>query len=203
MIIDNFPADHHEPCKAPIHPHLPELGERHFSLTSELWIESEDFAEVPPKGFFRLFPGGRVRLRYGFVIECTGMDKDAEGKVIAVRANYFADSKSGTPDANNYKVKGNIHWVSVATGIAAEVRMFDRLFTDAHPDAGGKDYRDALNPNAKKTVQAIIDPELGNAQPGEHFQFERHGYFVADLKDHRAGKPVFNMAVSLKDSWAK
>jgi glutaminyl-tRNA synthetase len=203
LIIDNFPADHSEPCIAPIHPHQPELGQRHFTLTKELWIEHEDFEETPPKGFFRLYPGNRVRLRYGYVIECTSVDKDAEGKVVAVHANYFADSKSGTADANNYKVKGNIHWVSVATGIAVEVRIFDRLFTDAHPDAGGKDYLQALNPNAKKIVTAIVEPQLSSARSGEHFQFERHGYFVADLKDHSAAKPVFNMAVSLKDSWGK
>jgi glutaminyl-tRNA synthetase len=203
LIIDNFPANHSEPCKAPIHPHLPELGERHFSLTHELWIEREDFQEIPAKGFFRLFPGNRVRLRYGYVIECIGCDKDVQGNVVAVHATYFPDSKSGTPDANNYKVKGNVHWVSVASGVAAEVRIFDRLFTDAHPDAGGKDYREALNPAAKKTVAAFIEPSLSSAKPGEHFQFERHGYFVADLKDHSAARPVFNMAVSLKDSSGK
>jgi glutaminyl-tRNA synthetase len=203
LIIDNFPADHSEPCIAPIHPHRPELGQRHFSLTKELWIEHEDFEETPPKGFFRLYPGNRVRLRYGYVIECTGFDRDAGGNVVAVRANYFADSKSGTADANNYKVKGNIHWVSVDTGVAAEVRVFDRLFTDPHPDAGGKDFLLALNPNAKKTVAAIVEPQLRDAKRGEHFQFERHGYFVADLKDHSGAKPVFNMAVSLKDSWGK
>jgi glutaminyl-tRNA synthetase len=203
LILDNFPDDHAEPCKAPIHPHLPDLGERHFSLTKELWIERDDFQEVAPKGFFRLFPGNRVRLRYGFVIECTGCDKDEHGNVIAVHANYFADSKSGTPDSNNYKVKGNIHWVSVATGVRAEVRVFDKLFTEPHPDAGGRDYKEVLNKNAKKILTIVVEPSLANATQGQHFQFERHGYFVADNKDHRADKPVFNMAVSLKDSWAK
>jgi glutaminyl-tRNA synthetase len=203
LILDNFPDDHAEPCKAPIHPHIPELGDRQFSLTKELWIEKEDFEQTPPKGFFRLFPGNRVRLRYGYVIECTGFDQDALGNVTAVHANYFADSKSGTPDSNNYKVKGNIHWVSVKTGVPAEVRVFDKLFTEPHPDAGGRDYKEVLNKNAKTVLASMVEPSLANAGAGSHFQFERHGYFVTDLKDHRPAKPVFNMAVSLKDTWAK
>jgi glutaminyl-tRNA synthetase len=203
LILDNFPEDHSEPCKAPVHPHLPELGDRQFSLTKELWIEKEDFEETPPKGFFRLFLGSRVRLRYGYVIECTGFDKDAQGNVVAVHANYFADSKSGTPDSNNYKVKGNIHWVSVKTSVQAEVRVFDKLFTEPHPDAGGRDYKEVLNKNAKTVLNAFVEPSLASTAAGNHFQFERHGYFVTDLKDHTSSKPVFNMAVSLKDSWAK
>jgi glutaminyl-tRNA synthetase len=203
LILDNFPEDHSEPCKAPVHPHLPELGDRQFSLTKELWIEKEDFEQTPPKGFFRLFLGNRVRLRYGYVIECTGFDKDAQGNVTAVHANYFADSKSGTPDSNNYKVKGNIHWVSVITGVQAEVRVFDKLFTEPHPDAGGRDYKEVFNKNAKTVLTAFVEPGLANTIAGSHFQFERHGYFVTDLKDHAPGKPVFNMAVSLKDNWVK
>jgi glutaminyl-tRNA synthetase len=203
LILDNFPEDHSEPCKAPIHPHLPELGDRQFSLTKELWIEKEDFEELPPKGFFRLFPGNRVRLRYGYVVECTGFDRDPQGNIVAVHANYFADSKSGTSDSNNYKVKGNIHWVSVKTGVQAEVRVFGKLFTEPHPDAGGRDYKEVLNKNAKTVVTAFVEKNLANAPAGSHFQFERHGYFVTDLKDHTSSKPVFNMAVSLKDSWVK
>ena len=203
LIIDNFPDNHEEQCKAPVHPHMPELGDRHFVLTKELWIERDDFSELPPKGYFRLFVGNKVRLRYGYVIECTSCDKDATGRVIAVHCNYFVDSKSGTPDSNNYKVKGNIHWLSATTGIAAEVRIFDRLFTEAQPDIGGKDYLQTLNAKAKKIARAIIEPSLSKASTGEHFQFERHGYFVADMKDHSLQTPVFNMAVSLKDTWVK
>jgi glutaminyl-tRNA synthetase len=123
--------------------------------------------------------------------------------VVAVHANYFKDSKSGTPDSNNYKVKGNIHWVSALTAVPAEVRVFDKLFTDPHPDAGGRDYKEFFNENAKTVLTAFVEPALANAEAGRHFQFERHGYFVTDLRDHAPNKPVFNMAVSLKDSWAK
>jgi glutaminyl-tRNA synthetase len=157
--------------------------------------------EVPSKGYFRLFPGNKVRLRYGFVIECTGCDKDANGNVIAVHCNYFADSKSGTEGSANYKVKGNIHWVSAAHAIEAEVRLYDRLFTDAHPDAGGKDFKQALNADSKTVVTAYLESGAELAKPDEKFQFERHGYFVADRVDSTAGKPVFNRITTLKDSW--
>jgi glutaminyl-tRNA synthetase len=203
LIIDNFDATHAEPCKAPVHPARPEFGERHFSLTKELWIEREDFEETPPKGFFRLYPGNRVRLRYGYVIECTSCEKDSDGQITAVHATYFADSKSGTPDANNYKVKGNIHWLSAVNSKSAEVRIFDRLFLEEQPDLGGRDFRLAINPNAKKVVHAFVENSAVELKPGQQLQFERHGYFVSDSKDHSAEKPVFNMSVSLKDSWAK
>ena len=201
LIIDNFSETASEDCTAPVHPHHPERGNRHFKLSRELWIEAEDFMEVPSKGYFRLFPGNKVRLRYGFVIECTGFDKDANGNVIAVHCNYFADSKSGTEGSANYKVKGNIHWVSAAHAIEAEVRLYDRLFTDDHPDAGGKDFKQALNADSKTVVTAYCESGAELAQPDEKFQFERHGYFVADRVDSKAGKPVFNRITTLKDSW--
>ena len=201
LIIDNFSETASEDCTAPVHPHHPERGNRHFKLSRELWIEAEDFMEVPSKGYFRLFPGNKVRLRYGFVIECTGCDKDASGNVIAVHCNYFADSKSGTEGSANYKVKGNIHWVSAAHAIEAEVRLYDRLFTDAHPDAGGKDFKQVLNADSKTVVTAYLESGAELAHPDEKFQFERHGYFVADRVDSSAGKPVFNRITTLKDSW--
>ena len=201
LIIDNFSDTASEDCTAPVHPHHPERGNRHFKLSRELWIEAEDFMEVPSKGYFRLFPGNKVRLRYGFVIECTGCDKDANGNVIAVHCNYFADSKSGTEGSANYKVKGNIHWVSAAHAIEAEVRLYDRLFIDAHPDAGGKDFKQALNADSKTVVTAYLESGAELAKPDEKFQFERHGYFVADRVDSTAGKPVFNRITTLKDSW--
>ena len=201
LIIDNFSETASEDCTAPVHPHHPERGNRHFKLSRELWIEAEDFMEAPSKGYFRLFPGNKVRLRYGFVIECTGCDKDANGNVIAVHCNYFADSKSGTEGSANYKVKGNIHWVSAAHAIEAEVRLYDRLFTDAHPDAGGKDFKQALNADSKTVVTAYLESGAELAKPDEKFQFERHGYFVADRVDSTAGKPVFNRITTLKDSW--
>jgi glutaminyl-tRNA synthetase len=214
LIIDNYPEGLSEECTSPVHPHHPEMGVRSFPITRELWIEEEDFMEVPSKGYFRYYPpigdapGSRVRLRHGYVTECTGYDKDADGKVVAVHVKYFPDSKSGTPGSDTYKVKGNIHWVSAATALQAEVRLYDRLFTDAQPDAGGKDFISLLNPNAKEVVSAWLEPGMSAAQPGmsaaqpdQRFQFERHGYFVADRVDSTPDKPVFNRIVTLKDSW--
>ena len=203
LVIDNYPEEQTEDCSAPVHPHHPERGHRHFPISRELWIEQEDFMEVPEKGYFRLFPGNKVRLRYGYVVECTGCEKDASGKVIAVHCNYYPDSKSGTDGASTYKVKGNIHWVSAAQAVAAEVRLYDRLFTDPHPDAGGKDFKQALNPNAKSVISAYLEAGADKANADDRFQFERHGYFVADRVDSRPGKPVFNRIVTLKDSWGK
>jgi len=203
LIIDNFPAGETIDCSSPVHPHFPERGLRNFPISNTLWIEADDFMEVPTKGYFRLYPGNKVRLRYGYVVECTGCDKDADGKVIAVHCNYFADSKSGTEGSANYKVKGNIHWVSAAHALEAEVRLYDRLFTDPNPDSGGKDFKLSLNPNAKQVVTAYLEPGMQAAQAEERYQFERHGYFVADRVDSKPGKPVFNRIVTLKDSWAK
>lgn len=197
-------AGHLEPCTLPALPHPPEgtaSPTRHFSIGKEVWIEREDFAEVPPKGYKRLFPGNKVRLKGGYVIECTGCTKDENGHITEVLANVVPDTKSGTPGADSVKVKAAITWVGVSDGVQAEVRMYDRLFADAQPDAGGKDFLQALNPNSLKVVTAIIEPSLANAQPDAKFQFERHGYFVADRIDHAPGKPVFNRAVGLKDSW--
>jgi glutaminyl-tRNA synthetase len=209
LIIDNFPEGLSVECSSPVHPHFPERGVRTFPITRQLWIEQDDFMEVPVKGYFRFFPpngdapGSRVRLRHGYVAECTGFDKDADGKVSAVHVHYFEDSKSGTEGSNAYKVKGNIHWVSAATALEAEVRLYDRLFTEAQPDAGGKDFIAALNPNALEVVTAYLEPGMSEAQPDQRFQFERHGYFVADRVDSVAGKPVFNRVTTLKDSWVK
>jgi glutaminyl-tRNA synthetase len=196
-------AAHREPCHAPVHPQHPELGTRDLRLGPELWIERDDFAEAPAKGFFRLYPGNRVRLKYGYVIECSGCEKDAAGQVTAVLASVVPDTKSGTPGADAIKVKGTITWVGADDCAPAEVRLYDRLFSEAQPDAGGKDFKAALNPASKKVVSGYIEPSLANAQPDDKFQFERHGYFVADRVDHRADKPVINRIASLKDSWAK
>ena len=208
LIIDNFNAEL-EWCSAPKHPHHEDWGRRDFALTKELWIESDDFMPDPPKGFFRLFPpkdgqpGSRVRLRYGFVVECTGYDIDENGNTIAVRVNYFPDSKSGTPGSADYKLKGNIHWVSVPHAVSAELRIYDRLFTDPHPASGDKDFLTLLNSESKKVLHAFVEPSLAKAMPEQRFQFERHGYFVADRIDYSENKPVFNFAVGLKDQWKK
>lgn len=200
-------AAHLEPCTQPALPHPPEGTEspvRHFTLGKEVWIEREDFEEVPPKGYKRLFPGNKVRLKGGYVIECTGCTRDADGKVTEVLATVFPDTKSGTPGADTVKAKAAITWVGAANAVQAEVRLYDRLFMDAHPDAGGKDFLAALNPNSLKVVTAYVEPSLANALPDQKFQFERFGYFVADRADHVAGvKPVFNRVTGLKDSWGK
>ena len=204
---ETFEAGHLEPCQLPALPNVPEGMEppapRHFTMGKEVWIEREDYEETPPKGYKRLFPGNKVRLKGGFVIECTGATKDANGHITEVLATVIPGTKSGTPGADSVKAKAAITWVGVADGIEAEVRMYDRLFLDAHPDAGGKDFIESLNPDSLKVVTAIVEPSLANAKTDDKFQFERHGYFAADCKDHQAGKPVFNLAVGLKDSWGK
>lgn len=213
LVIDNYPEDQAEECFAPNHPQRPELGKRAVPLTRELWIEREDFMENPPKGYFRLFPGNSVRLRYGYVVKCTGCDKDAQGNVTAVHCEYDPDTKSGTPGADKVKVKGNIHWVSARHAYTCEVRLYDRLFRTPHPgrpsplpQGEGRsegDWLADLNPDSKQTVTAQLEPALRNAQPEQRFQFERHGYFVSDRVDSRPGAPVFNRTVTLRDSWVK
>jgi glutaminyl-tRNA synthetase len=200
LVIENYPDEGEEACEAPNHPQRPEWGKRTVPFSRELWIEREDFSENPPKGYFRLFPGNRVRLRFGFVVECTGCDKDAEGRLTAVRCNYFPDSKSGTPGSDAYKVKGNIHWVSARHAYEAPVRLYDRLFKVPQPGSE-RDFIEDLNPDSMRLITAQLEPALLEAEPEARFQFERHGYFVADRVDSRPGAPVFNRAVSLKDSW--
>ncbi len=201
LVIDNFPVGRIEPCSAPVHPHDAARGRREFPLTRELWIERDDFAEAPPKGYFRLSPGAEVRLRYAYVVRCIGFDRDADGKVIAVHCEYLPETKSGTPGADSRKVKGNIHWVSADHALAAEVRLYDRLFSVPHPGAGDRDYKLDLNPSSKTVITAQCEPGLAGAVPEQRFQFERHGYFVADMHDSQPSRPVFNRAVTLKDSW--
>jgi glutaminyl-tRNA synthetase len=203
LVIDNYPAEHSEACFAPNHPQKPELGTRAMPFARELWIEREDFSETPPKGYFRLYPGNRVRLRYGYVVECTGCDKDASGRVVAVHCNYLPETKSGTPGADAVKVKGNIHWVSAAHACQAEVRLYDRLFKSPQPGAASGDFLDDLNPDSMRVIQAMLEPALRDAAAEAVYQFERHGYFVADRIDSRPGAPVFNRTVTLKDSWAR
>ena len=178
--------------------------DRVFKIGKDVWIEREDFEEVPPKGYKRLFPGNVVRLKGGYVIECTGCAKDANGQVTEVHAKVIAGTKSGTPGADSVKAKAAITWVGAADGVSAEVRLYDRLFTDPQPDAGGKNFLDALNPDSLKVVTAVVEPSLAAAKPDKKFQFERHGYFVADRADHGVGgKVVFNRVTGLKDSWGK
>jgi glutaminyl-tRNA synthetase len=203
-----FGTGHLEACTLPALPHppegQPEPAVRQFTIGKEVWIEREDFEEVPPKGYKRLSPGAVVRLKGGFVVECTGCSKDANGVVTEVHAKVFPETKSGTVGSDSVKAKGVITWVGVADGVKAEVRLYDRLFSDPQPDAGGKDFLEALNPHSLQVVQAYVEPSLLQAAPDQKFQFERLGYFVADRVDHLAGsKLVFNRAVGLKDSWGK
>jgi glutaminyl-tRNA synthetase len=199
-------AGHLEPCTQPALPHAEEGAEvptRHFKIGKEVWIERDDFAEVPPKGYKRLYPGNKVRLKGGYVIECTGCTKDAAGNITEVQANVIPDTKSGTPGSATVKASAAITWVGVNDGLEAQVRMYDRLFTDEQPDAGGKDFLAALNPDSLKVVTAYVEPSLAHVPASAHFQFERHGYFVTDRVDHAEGKLVFNKITGLKDTWAK
>jgi glutaminyl-tRNA synthetase len=206
-------------CSAPIHPHHPELGKRDFRMGKEVWIERSDYEETPPKGFFRLFPAhvnasgqsiaaSKVRLKYGHVIECVGAVKDADGRITEVQAKLIPDTKSGTPGSDSVKVKGVITWVGVNDAVPAEVRLYERLFREAQPEGGGVDFLTNLNADSLKVMTAYVEPSLSSggaieAKADDKFQFERHGYFVADRVDHAARRPVFNLAVGLKDSWAK
>lgn len=203
LIIDNFPDGHEETCYAPNHPQKPELGTRELRLTKQLYIEHEDFMEVPEKGFFRLAPGAEVRLRYAFIVKCTHIIKDDQGKILEIHCIYDPDTKSGTAGAETRKVRGNIHWLSAAYAKAIEIRLYDRLFIDSHPDTEGKDFKISLNPNSKQVITGYVEPSLCEAQPEQRFQFERHGYFVADLADTGPGKPIFNRTTSLRNTWKK
>ncbi len=203
LVIDNYPADQVEDCFAPNHPLKPELGKRVVPLTRELWIEREDFMEVPSKGYFRLTIDAMVRFRYGYVVKCTGFEKDTAGNVTVVHCDYLPDTKSGTPGSDAVKVKGNIHWVSAQHAYECEIRLYDRLFKEAHPGSGDRDYLADINPNSVQIITAQLEPSLKDAKPEDRFQFERHGYFVADKKDSMAGKSVFNRTVTLRDAWQK
>jgi glutaminyl-tRNA synthetase len=203
LVIDNYPEGTSEDCFAPNHPLKPELGKRVVPLSRELWIEHEDFMEEPAPKYFRLFPGNMVRLRYGYVVKCTGCEKDAAGNVTLVHCEYLPDTKSGTPGSDAVKVKGNIHWVSAAHAYAAEIRLYDRLFKDPHPGSGDRDFLEDINPNSVTVITAQLEQSAQDAKAEDTFQFERHGYFTADRKDSTTGKPVFNRTVTLRDAWQK
>jgi len=204
VVLANLDAGHEESLTFANHPKDAALGERSIPFSRELWIEREDFAEVPPKGFKRLTVGGDVRLRGAGIIRCDEAVKDADGNVVELRCTLDPDSRPGMEGANR-KVKGTIHWVSARHAVAAEIRLYDRLFTVADPDddAGGKSYTDYLNPDSRRTVRGYVEPAAAQAAPEQSFQFERIGYFVADRRDHRSDAPVFNRSVTLRDTWAQ
>jgi glutaminyl-tRNA synthetase len=203
LVIENYPEGKGEECEAPNHPQKPDWGRRKIPFSRELWIEREDFKEVPPKDYFRLFPGNKVRLRYGYIVECIGYARDGETGDLIVRCTYDPDTRSGTPGAEKVKVKGNIHWLSAKHSLAAEVRLYERLFSVPQPGAGDSDFLQDLNPNSKRVVSAQLEAALQDAKPEERFQFERHGYFVADRVDSGRSAPKFNRAVTLRESRQK
>jgi glutaminyl-tRNA synthetase len=237
LVIDNYPPDREEECFAPNHPQKPEAGKRALPFARELWIERDDFEEVPPKGYFRLSPGAEVRLRYGYIVKCVGAERDAQGNLVAVHCTYDPTTRSGTPGAEARKVKGNIHWLAARHAPPAQVRLYDRLFsvpqpgrTTAHFDSAAsaaarpvgapvseaifddeapfdeateRNYLDDLNPASRTTVTARVEPAVVAAPREACYQFERHGYFIADSQEHAPEHPVFNRAVTLRDSWGK
>jgi len=200
LVITNYPEGQTEVCSAPVNPHDPQAGERSFPFARELWIERDDFRADPPKKYFRLYPGNTVRLKYGYVVRCTGFTQNAEGEITEVQAEYLPDTKSGTPGAAQVKVKGTITWISAAHAVPAQVRLYDRLFTDPAPDAGDKPFLDFLNPDALHVCQAWLEPGV-QATPGATWQFERLGYFVADRVESTVACPVINRVVTLRDTW--
>ena len=204
LVLSNLPEAHEEQLKFSNHPKNEDFGTRQVPFSRELWIEREDFMEVPAKGFHRLVPGGEVRLRGAGIARCEEVIKDADGRIVELRGSLDLDSRPGMPGADR-KIKGTIHWVSARHALAAEVRLYDRLFDvpDPDDDTDGKTYRDHLNPNSKRVVQAWLEPSLAATEPEQRFQFERLGFFVADRRDHSTEHPVFNRIVTLRDSYAK
>jgi glutaminyl-tRNA synthetase len=200
VVIENLPAEHEEWLEAANHPSRPELGARKIPFSNEIFIEREDFMENPPSKFHRLKPGGEVRLRYGYIVKCERVVKDAGGVIVEVRCSYDPATRSGSDEAGR-KVKGTIHWVSAKHAFRGEVRLYDRLFVTAFP---GEDLERELNPHSLQSIgNAALEPALADATPGERFQFERLGYFCADAESSTPGRPVFNRTVTLRDSWAK
>jgi glutaminyl-tRNA synthetase len=204
VVITNYPEDQVDEFDAPYYPDdPPAMGSRKVPFSRELYVEQSDFMEEPFKKFWRLAPGREVRLRWAYLVTCTDVVKNDDGEVIEVHCTYDPESRGGNaPDGR--KVRGTIHWVSARHALDAEVRLYDRLFSEASPDAGKRDFHEALNPNSLEVLTAKVEPSLADAGPEHRVQFERQGYFVTDRRDHLPGeRPVFNRTVPLRDSWAK
>jgi glutaminyl-tRNA synthetase len=201
VVITNYPEGKTEELDAVNNPEDPNAGTRKIPFARELYIERDDFMEVPAPKYFRLKPGGEVRLKYAYIIKCDDIVKDASGNIIELRCTADLDSKTGGPTAGR-KVKGTIHWVSAAHGIDVEVRLYDRLFTEAEPEKDGRDFKSVLNPHSLEVVTAKGEPSLKDAKPELRYQFERLAYFALD-KDSASGKPIFNRTITLRDMWAK
>jgi glutaminyl-tRNA synthetase len=204
LIITNYPEGKSEMLKGENNPEMDNNGGyRDLPFSRELWIESEDFQEVPQKKWFRLAPEMKVRLKSAYIVQCTGFTKDAQGKVTEVLCEYIPESKSGA-DTSGINVKGTIHWLSIESALDAEVRLYDRLFNAENPLDEEGDFKSNMNPNSLVIIpQAKIEPDLQHALPGDQFQFIRKGYFCLDPKFTTAEKLVFNRTVTLKDAWAK
>jgi len=205
VVITNYPEGKTEECDAVNNPENESAGTRKVPFAREIYIEQDDFREVPPPKYYRLSPGTEVRLKYAYIIKCEKAVSDAQGNILEVHCTYDPDTKSGMARANR-KVKSTVHWVSAAHAVEAEVRLYDRLFVKENPDdtEEGKDFLSNLNPNSLTVIKnAKVEPALGDAAAGERFQFERTGYFSVDPKQSAPGRPVFNRIVTLRDTWAK
>mgnify|MGYP003342447114 FL=1 len=204
LIIDNYPAGQVETMLVENNPEKEDQGgRREVPFSGELWIEAEDFMEVPAKKWFRLAPGQHVRLKSAYIVKCEGFVKDASGKVTEVHCTYLPESRSGS-DNSGFNVKGTIHWVSVPHAVDAELRLYDRLFKVEDPASEEGDFKEYINPDSLQVVRhAKLEPSLSGARPGEFYQFIRKGYFTPDSKLSAEGEPVFNRTVTLKDAWAK
>lgn len=204
LVIDNWPEEEVEEISAPNHPQKPEMGTRMVHFSREIWIDGDDFMEEPPKGFHRLTVGGEVKLRFGYIVKCTGVVKGEDGSILELHGEYDPGSREGIHTSDGRKVKGVIHWVSDSHAVSAEVRLFDRLFSDPNPDRGGADYKQYLNPLSIESLSDCkLESSLADADLETRYQFERLGYFRQDSKDSVPGKPVFNRVVTLRDAWTK
>jgi glutaminyl-tRNA synthetase len=201
VVLTNYPEGQVEMMEAMNHPNNPDMGTREIPFSRELWIEQDDFMEEAPRKFFRLKPGGEVRLRFGYIIQCEDVIKDDDGNVVELHCTYDPDTRSGTGTSDR-KVKGTIHWVSAAHGVPATVRLYDRLFTVPDPNSVD-DFMEVLNPDSLETADAVLEPTLADVTGTDAVQFERLGYFCPDSKDHTTEQRVFNRIVTLRDSWAK
>ncbi|MBN1854210.1 MAG: glutamine--tRNA ligase/YqeY domain fusion protein [Pirellulales bacterium] len=206
VVIDNYPEDEDELLEAANHPLNPAMGSRQVAFSRELYIERDDFMELPPKKFFRLAPGQEVRLRYAYFVTCTDVVKDpTTGAITEIHCTYDPDTRGGNaPDGR--KVKGTIHWVSAKHAVDVEIRLYDHLFRKENPDdvPDGEDFFVNLNPNSLEILlDGKVEASLGDAEPGSHYQFERLGYFYVDPKTSTPGRPVFNRTTTLRDTWAK
>jgi len=201
LVIENYPEDQVEWFEFPFHPEK-DMGSRKLPFSRELWIEADDFKEQAPRKWFRMAPGKEVRLRYAYYVTCTGYDTDENGNVTEIRATYDPDTKGGWSE-DGRKVKGTLHWLSAAHAVPAEIRLYDRLFTEPNPlENKDVDFKDLINKNSLETLQGFVEPGLADPEPLYNCQFERLGYFCAD-KDSQPGKPVFNRSVTLRDTWAR